>query len=1660
MECLTDETADVETADDWKATLPDLTGVWATDVVAIAESQLGYTESTANFTLAEDGVTRKGYTRYGAWAGNEYGDWAAMFASFCLRYAGVSQEDFPEATGAYAWSVTLSEVGLYEGAEDGTPLPGDLVFLDADGDGTIDTVGIVTEVDEDGGSLTVIEGDYATADGDVVAENTYALSSSAIVGYGLLPEQESQTAAASEEADDTDSDGIGDSDDSDSSGDSGSAEEGEPTSSATVDPPMGGNLLTAASVDPEENLIATASEEGGSNALSTSTDLEEFVTGVSIKVLDGNSWVDVTADSNGNLSVEEGDSVQVTLSYSVSDGMTGKTLTYTIPSYLAPSEEVTDGVIYDSNGKAAGTYTITQNASGEWILTLTYDDSYETTSAFSGTVTWTGTATVVTEGTDVSTMIGTTTIKIVADKTTSDLSVDKTADYSNLSVSSDGISMGYISYEVTASTTLGTDGTVTITDTLTDSRNQFGQSWPGSWYDTSSLVLYVYDSSGNIVDTIDLSEYTVTYTNNYNSETDEALAEYLAKGGTASYKPTLTISGLPELAAGYSYVLDYDVNVNIARNNADGTKTISNTVTASDTSNNGEDSTSKAVQSRVISKSGSYNAETNTITWTITVNSDGSYNLDGFQLGDVLDTDSNTLVGEITITSAVTGDSITIDASDFFVTASQYQSGESGYTFSTDDWTETQLNGKFTITYTTAVDSASSSVKNQAFIYTKDVYWGVTSTPGVGRGSLSKTYDASASTTTIGGATYSWKITETVPTGKTSETLKDTITQAVGTNGSDTVTLDGSHYALLSTLWSEIQANLKVTIQLQGVTDAKSTTLTYNQFLAAGGKVSVVYYDESGNIVTDSDAHVTSFAITVDTSNCTYYSTSDPGSTCYLYKIELVYSTIADFSNAQAGYTYTVSNEAESSVKNAAPIASVTYTPAGTIKKYAKTSTSTDYTEDNQTYELGSGDDCIYYRLELTTGVSMNDDIVITDYLPEGVTLVTDTDPVVEVLVGTDTYNGVTYTTAAQSDGTTLLTITIPAGYNSSLVSGAAEGNTLYVYYVVSIASDAYWDDAANASKTYINTASWGGLTADTDVTVTRDTSQLGKTGSATATPNSDGTYDVAYRLLVNPGAEDLSDTSDEIILTDTLNTNGATATLDYTSVKLYYYYYDYETYGDYTSSTSYGSVNLDDLTEVGSSLWSYSYDSATNTVTFTLPDEMAFLLVYTYQVDIGNQQSVSVSNTVVSGTVTSSEKTVTITTGGSGASVSQGKVVVSKQDSTNAGILLKGAEFTLYAYDTDNKTWVATPVTLITDANGQIELVVSESQTEYFVSDTDTSSVHVKPDTLYRLEETSAPNGYAVADEVYYIIFTGDNKSNETAYTTATGLTNSSSSITPTVPGGTTTEEITISDITFGSLTNSLSVIVGDEPTTITAVKNWYNSSNVALTDEEIEKVAPKGVQLQLYQVKYVDGTEYETVAYEEPVTVSANNNWTATWENLPKTGTEVGVTYTYTYYVQEVTQGNYVTTYTNNGGITSGTIGVINKVDYVDVSVNKVWVGDEDDTSDRPSEVTVVLKANGTECDRQKLNDGNSWAYTWANLDKYSGGAEIEYTIEEVEVKYYVSEVTGDAATGFTVTNTYIERYNLPSTGGAGAWAYSVVGFAFCGGILLVLYKRRRSS
>lgn len=186
LSCFSNPQADVETAEDWTKTFAhvELTGNWGEDVLAIAKSQLGYNESTKNYIVEEDGETMKGYTRYGAWYGVPYGDWCAMYASFCYRYAAV--EGVPLHCNCPAWINELTNLGLFHGEEDYIPNPGELIFFDWNADGSSDHVGIVVETDGD--TLKTIEGNS----GDTVGYHTYNLTDHTIQGYGALPVQEAE----------------------------------------------------------------------------------------------------------------------------------------------------------------------------------------------------------------------------------------------------------------------------------------------------------------------------------------------------------------------------------------------------------------------------------------------------------------------------------------------------------------------------------------------------------------------------------------------------------------------------------------------------------------------------------------------------------------------------------------------------------------------------------------------------------------------------------------------------------------------------------------------------------------------------------------------------------------------------------------------------------------------------------------------------------------------------------------------------------------------------------------------------------------------------------------------------------------------------------------------------------------------------------------------------------------------------------------------------------------------------------------------------------------------------------------------------------------------------------------------------------------------------
>ena len=170
--CYADPAA-AEDPKDWEP--QDLTGDWNRDTLAIALAQESYRPSEDYFTVDDTGE-RIGDTRYGDWCGDPFGEWNLSFAAFCLHFAGAAEEAFPAETSAEAWRTALDALDLYQPLEGA--IPGDLIFLDSDGDGAADRVGIFTgwqEAEpEDGAASAQPEQRFAVMEGNLDGEAAQA----------------------------------------------------------------------------------------------------------------------------------------------------------------------------------------------------------------------------------------------------------------------------------------------------------------------------------------------------------------------------------------------------------------------------------------------------------------------------------------------------------------------------------------------------------------------------------------------------------------------------------------------------------------------------------------------------------------------------------------------------------------------------------------------------------------------------------------------------------------------------------------------------------------------------------------------------------------------------------------------------------------------------------------------------------------------------------------------------------------------------------------------------------------------------------------------------------------------------------------------------------------------------------------------------------------------------------------------------------------------------------------------------------------------------------------------------------------------------------------------------------------------------------------------
>ena len=149
----------------------------------------------------------------------------------------------------------------------------------------------------------------------------------------------------------------------------------------------------------------------------------------------------------------------------------------------------------------------------------------------------------------------------------------------------------------------------------------------------------------------------------------------------------------------------------------------------------------------------------------------------------------------------------------------------------------------------------------------------------------------------------------------------------------------------------------------------------------------------------------------------------------------------------------------------------------------------------------------------------------------------------------------------------------------------------------------------------------------------------------------------------------------------------------------------------------------------------------------------------------------------------------------------------------------------------------------------------------------------------------------------------------------------------------------------------------------------------------------------------------------------LNKDNNWSGSFTDLDVNKAGKAIKYT----IEEVSVAEYESKVT--GDATTGyTITNSYTPAKTSVSVKKAWDDKDNQDGKRPASVTVKLLADGQDTGKTlELTEANGWAGSFTDLDADKGGTPIQYTGVEVTVPGYTSEITGDAASGFTITNSY---------------------------------------
>lgn len=1337
----------------------------------------------------------------------------------------------------------------------------------------VETVGIVSSVDSDADTLTVISGDVDGKVAEVTLFNT-DVENVISVAYAQIELSEGD----SDSDDDTASDII----------------ETDPVFSCSVTTVY--ETASASAVRPSRSRAAryAAPSTYAVTAVSaTPVDMGTHITNVSVQVpnsTDGSGVVTSWKDANGI--VRPGQTVKVQLNYSFNENeitADNRVATYKLPNGITLLDSVSDSgniTWRDSTGKdvVVGTYNIVGDT-----VTFTYNETFADGKAFDGDFEFKASASSDSSMENQKINFGGTTgsVTIKKEDLISDLSlsknVQKDASGKELIKYDSTAKTLDIAYEVVAKTTNGTGDTVNLTDFF-DTVNSSLPSNATYRQDTIKLIKIAADGTEKDVTTDYQSKLTV---------------------GTE-----LKYDALPELKAGEQYVLRYHATIPV---NDDYTYKAINKVKAEF---DGKDSsTSKEVKNTEprLTKSGNYDANSRIITWTVTIKNPYGEDLRGKKFTDLLPAGLE-VVNNVEITRGYWSDDIKP------VSAEDFKKAGCSYTFPTD---KSETAAFYTIkiqtkvpdgtavgtTYTNTADFDGNSASGEVTVTDRSSY-------------LSKSLSTAEDLET-GKKKLTWQTSVSIPTGWNKITLTDTIHDAEV----EGIEQDGTHYAVLSELRDEIKANLYLTLF------NSSETVTMANASEHHVTFTVTYYDEHGNTITNNDAHVAKFTITANLAD---------GQTLDATSMVLSsYHTVADISNAGIEEPWLFVNNAVSGDKTSD--ASYTYKKPkeakleklvyeyGNFNNAGSKISELDYTSNGGK---------IYYELTIPTSLTCKDplttkDLVITDTLPAGVTF-----DISSVTVGANEYKAdgsvnhqawfantiygsggrsnydisatknfsasKTHIGATDTDRT--ITFTINSGYNVS-----DKPQVFYIRYSVSVAEDASWDDL-RTQNTYRNSAKWNGDKAETETTVKRSYEKLYKTGTIVdegtdATGNKLATKKINYSVVINPTGDKLLPTSNTLTLTDTLSfepSDNTSADLDLSSIHLY----------GVTLDTTTGNLVADHTNEIGHDRFTAIYDSPNHTMTVTVPDELACVLEYTYQISYPSSTEVTVKNHAnLTGLV---EKWVDthVVNYDSTATVRFSKFDLNKVDSNDYLVTLRGATFELAKWNITKRKFEKV-CDLTTNASGQINFgLQGSSATAENITE---SSAQLLCNTLYRIVETDAPTGYALSKSPIYLLWGAfSNTTRAEAFNAATGESyiHDASEY---------NKWLDCNNVTYLARGDISAVYVPNTANSITVAKHWLDTDGkTELALDKVNSTYTATVELWCKGYQY-SGEKSDTKV--ESVTLDSSNNWSYSWNNLPLTD-PADSSITYKYYVKETACSGTFKYDLNNTGITGGTILLYNQV------------------------------------------------------------------------------------------------------------------------------------